>query len=276
VAFAEIDRFVDTPVKRYSSGMYVRLAFAVAAHLEPEILLVDEVLAVGDSAFQKKCLGKMDDVARDGRTVLFVSHDMTNVSVLCDSALLLGKGTLLARGPTQVVIDAYVSQGTDRRSSVTWDPETAPGDGVAALRRVDVRGAEGLPTDAFSLSEPLVLRVEYDVLRDHCRLNPVFAVKNLLGTTIFTSANYEDQEWGARLYHPGSYVATCRVPPHVLNDGTYLVDVLLVEDARFIRAMAESAIEFSMYDDGVSRGGYVGPWHGIVRPRCEWNADELT
>jgi lipopolysaccharide transport system ATP-binding protein len=276
VAFAEVAKFIDTPVKRYSSGMYLRLAFAVAAHLEPEILIVDEVLAVGDAAFQKKCLGKMSAVASEGRTVLFVSHDMTNVSVLCDSVLLLESGRVKMRGTPAEVIAAYVRQGASGRSTATWDLEHAPGDGLARIIRMAAAELAGsnpshaAEADTFALQNAVSLTIDFVVLTGGVRLNPVFVVKNALGTTVFTSANYEDRDWGARKYQAGRYQARCDVPAHVLNDGIYEVEALLVQDMRAVRAAATGAVSFRLYDDGTTRGDYVGEWAGMVRPRCVW------
>jgi lipopolysaccharide transport system ATP-binding protein len=270
VSFAEVERFIDTPVKRYSSGMYLRLAFAVAAHLEPEILIVDEVLAVGDAAFQKKCLGKMESVAGAGRTVLFVSHDLTNIAVLCDSVLLLEGGRVKMAGPPAAVIEEYVRQGAAACPAVAWDADTAPGDALARIVGVRASGQLVDGGDSFALQESVSLTVEFVVGGGGLRLNPVFLVKNALGTTVFSTANYAEPEWGAKRYAPGRYRAECRIPAHLLNEGRYSTDVLLVQEMRTVRASALGAVGFGIYDDGTTRGDYVGEWVGIVRPRCEW------
>ncbi|HEY7326441.1 MAG TPA: ABC transporter ATP-binding protein [Gemmataceae bacterium] len=270
VAFAEVEKFIDTPVKRYSSGMYLRLAFAVAAHLEPEILIVDEVLAVGDAAFQKKCMGKMESVAGEGRTVLFVSHDMTNIAVLCDSVLLLEGGRVRMAGPPAAVIEEYVRQGAANTPAVEWDIETAPGDDLARIVGVRASGRLADGGDSFALQESVSLTVEFVVGGSDLRLNPVFLVKNALGTTVFSTANYAEAEWGTKRYQAGRYRAECRIPAHLLNEGRYSADVLLVHEMRTVRASATSAIGFGIYDDGTTRGDYVGEWVGIVRPHCDW------
>jgi lipopolysaccharide transport system ATP-binding protein len=274
VSFAEVERFIDTPVKRYSSGMYLRLAFAVAAHLEPEVLIVDEVLAVGDAAFQKKCVGKMSAVAGEGRTVLFVSHDLTNVAVLCDTVLLLEGGRVRMMGEPAAVIGAYVQQGAAGRPAVSWDPAVGPGDDQARLVAVRAEGAGH--GDNFPLQGAVTLTVEFTVAAAGLRLNPVFLVKNALGTTVFSTANYEEPGWGAGRYQPGTYRACCRVPAHLLNEGRYVVDVLLVQEMRAVRAAAEGAVGFTLYDDGTTRGDYVGEWVGIVRPRCAWATEVVS
>ena len=238
VAFAEVERFLDTPVKRYSSGMYLRLAFAVAAHLEPEILIVDEVLAVGDAAFQKKCLGKMETVAGEGRTVLFVSHDMTNIAVLCDRVLLLEGGRVRSAGVPAAVIEEYMRQGASSSPAAVWDLASAPGDDLARIVGVRAAGRLGGGGDSFALQDSVSLTVEFVVGTGGLRLNPVFIVKNALGTTVFSTANYEEPEWGATSYSPGRYRAECRIPAHLLNEGRYTADVLLVQEMRTVRAVA--------------------------------------
>ncbi len=274
VAFAEVERFIDTPVKRYSSGMYLRLAFAVAAHLEPEILIVDEVLAVGDAAFQKKCLGKMESVAGEGRTVLFVSHDMTNIAVLCDSVLLLEGGRVRMAGSPTAVIEEYMRQSVAARPSIAWDMDSAPGDELARIVGVQASGRLADGGDSFALQGSVSLTVEFVVTADGLRLNPVFLVKNALGTTVFSTANYGEPQWGSKRYQAGRYRAACRIPAHLLNEGRYSADVLLVQEMRTVRAAASAAVGFGIYDDGTTRGDYVGEWVGIVRPNCEWITEQ--
>jgi lipopolysaccharide transport system ATP-binding protein len=270
VAFAEVEKFIDTPVKYYSSGMYVRLAFAVAAHLDPDILLVDEVLAVGDAAFRKKCLGKMDDVARHGRTVLFVSHDMTSVTLLCREAILFSNGRVADQGPSHRVIAEYLAEKNSDEPFVQWDPDSAPGDEVARLLRIEVSGNGDRRNNSFGLSEPIKISMKFEALRNKVRLNPVFVIHNQLGAQVFSTANYEEPQWGARYYEAGHFTTTCEVPAHLLNEGTYTVDAMLVQEMDTVRAQAEHAVCFAVFDDGVSRGDYVGQWVGIVRPRCQW------
>jgi lipopolysaccharide transport system ATP-binding protein len=276
VAFAEVEKFLDTPVKHYSTGMYLRLAFAVAAHLEPEILLVDEVLAVGDASFQKKCLGKMGEVANQGRTVLFVSHDMTAIRRLCQRAIWLDTGRVAQVDDVGVVVASFLnSLGSLGGATKTWSVATAPGDDRVRILSVAVTSMTGEPRESLALSGPILLVLRFEVNQEGIRLNPVFVVKSTLGVTIFSTANYEDPEYGHRLYSTGTYQATCTVPAHVLNDGLYVVDALLVESTRFVRAAAAGAVSFSTYDDGSTRGDYLGDWVGIVRPRCHWRAERL-
>ncbi|HEY4363705.1 MAG TPA: ABC transporter ATP-binding protein [Bryobacteraceae bacterium] len=268
VEFAGTERFLETPVKHYSSGMYMRLAFAVAAHLETDILLVDEVLAVGDAAFQTKCLGKMNEASRNGRTVIFVSHDMTNVAVLCKSAVLLDQGTVQATGPTKLVIEKYLSRVGEGGREIRWDAESAPGDDTVRLVHVRALNESRDLGPAF-LSQEVVLSVTYAV-QQPARLNPVFVVKNAWGVTVFSTANYEDAEWGQWTHEPGQYHAQCSVPAHLLNAGTYTIDALVVKDTRHVLAQANHAVSIEMHDDGSGRNDYAGEWVGVVRPRCGW------
>ena len=279
VAFAEVEKFIDTPVKHFSSGMYVRLAFAVAAHLEPEILLVDEVLAVGDAAFQKKCLGKMGEVAQEGRTVLFVSHDMTSISLLCPSCIWLAQGQVAAYGTTRHVVDQYLREDVSRSASVIWALENAPGDQNAKLLSVKAAQSDsGVTSTNFRLSEPIRLEIGFCVLsRDRqLRLTPVVVVKNQMAVTLFSSANYNDPLWGQYVYGPGFYRTCCVVPAHILNDGMYTIDVFLIYETRSILARVEGAVSFSVHDDGVGRGDYIGEWVGLVRPECVWSGEVVN
>lgn len=274
VEFAEVEKFVDTAVKHYSSGMYLRLAFAVAAHLDPEILLVDEVLAVGDAAFQKKCLGKMGEVAKEGRTVLFVSHDMTNIAVLCQSALMLQAGLIVHSGIAANVIDQYLNQQRRGVSSIYWQQADAPGDELARITQLCVGKQDRYQCELFLLSDAIVLGIEFVILRENVRINPVFVIKNVMGLTIFSTSNFEDPEWGERNYKAGLYYAECKIPAYILNDGQYIIKAMLVYETRIVSAMVDGELAFSVYDDGITRGNYVGEWVGIIRPRCIWSAEE--
>jgi lipopolysaccharide transport system ATP-binding protein len=275
VAFAEVEKFIDTPVKYYSSGMYLRLAFAVAAHLEPEILLVDEVLAVGDAAFQKKCLGKMGQVAEEGRTVLFVSHDMTNIAVLCEETIWIDHGKLRERGPSRQVIEHYINYGGSTAAQRSWGLADAPGQEIARLRSVRLETPDGTISHSFSLISPIHFVVEFQVLKSGYRLNPVLRLKDRIGAIVFTSSNYEDSQWGKKAYDPGLYQVVCEIPGHILNEGAYHLDLMLIREMRDEEALVNSAVNLLIYDNGETRGDYVGEWVGVVRPRCIWTGDRI-
>ncbi len=222
VAFAEVERFLDTPVKRYSSGMYVRLAFAVAAHLEPEILLVDEVLAVGDAAFQKKCLGKMGDVSRAGRTVLFVSHNMASLAAICQTALALNSGEIVFRGGIREGIEYYLGRMSTRQSCITYEPAQNLD---VQLRSVSVIDSDGQMAEVFSLAKPIIIRIEYDVPRPLKRVQIVCHLWNIHRVHVFATADIDGQPGLLEEREPGRYVADITVPPSLLGPGIYQVSV---------------------------------------------------
>ncbi len=276
VDFAETEKFIDTPVKHYSSGMYLKLAFAVAAHLEPEILLMDEVLAVGDSAFQKKCLGKMGRVAKEGRTVIFVSHDMTNISVLCQQAIWLDHGHLMEMGNPHEVIRKYLSNistqdeyGAER----LFTKEDAGSEGkYARLSRVAIAyGQNKIASNNIPITEEISIIIEFEKKSGDKRINPVVRIKNDQGLIVFTSANYEEKQFGKGVFAAGYYVMECQIPGHILNDGAYQLDILLVKEMRDLEVEINQVLVFDIIDNGETRGDYVGEVVGVVRPRCEWS-----
>jgi ABC-2 type transport system ATP-binding protein/lipopolysaccharide transport system ATP-binding protein len=219
VAFAGVERFVDTPVKRYSSGMYLRLAFAVAAHLDADILAVDEVLAVGDAEFQRKCLGKMAEVERSGRTVLFVSHNLDAIVRLCPTSIWLEQGRVVARGPSAEVVDQYMVSGV-RRTGVA-QLEATPGEDVSLLQ-VSVSGPDGEPTGRLDRDEPITIEIRFDVAVAVPDLDFSVIVQNLRGIRIV------DEAWSDTVPHgrgvPGRYIGRLTIPP-VLNAGEYSVAI---------------------------------------------------
>src|SRR6266403_3295525 len=273
VAFAEVEKFIDTPLKHYSTGMQMRLAFAVAAHLDPEVLLVDEVLAVGDAQFQKKCLGKMSQVSKEGRTILFVSHHMPSIASLCSSAVLLDAGEIVRRGETREVVADYLSTHVAKTGTATWDLDNAPGDETARIRKIEVCDPGGTPTDSLWLGDTIRLLMEFTILKPGLRVSPVFSVKDPSGLVVFSSANYEEPSWGIHCYDQGRVRTICEVPAHILNEGKYLVDAMLVQEGRFVKAHSENAVGFTVYDDASTRGDYLGEWRGVVRQRCGWQTE---
>jgi len=275
VAFAEVERFLDSPVKRYSSGMYVRLAFAVAAHLEPEILLVDEVLAVGDASFQKKCLNKMEDVGQGGRTVLFVSHNMTAVSRLCPRTILLDVGGVVADGPSHQVTSSYLRSGQGTTAAREWhDPGIAPGNDIVRLRAARVRTEEGEVTEAIDIRRPVGIEIEYEVLRPGHVLVPNFRLQNAEGVCVF-HVTETARDWRGRTRPAGTYVSTAWIPGNLLAEGTLVVGVavstIIPETIHFYE---QDAVAFQVIDslDGDSaRGDYAGAYPGVVRPLLNWS-----
>lgn len=276
VAFSEIEKFIDTPVKRYSSGMYVRLAFAVAAHLEPDILLVDEVLAVGDAAFQKKCLGKMEDIAHGGRTVLFVSHNMASVQMLCSHAILLRDGALIAAGTAADVVNVYTSSNSTETAEVAWDLERAPGDDVAKIKAIRVLDETGRINNEHYLSKPVTIEMDFWCFKAGVRLNPNFHIFNIQDLLLFSTINLSNGDWGKKQYSPGLYRSRCTIPGSLLNAGHHKITAFLLQDVKFVKARVDRVVAFNMNDDGSSRGDYTGDWAGAIRPDLKWVIEPLT
>ncbi|MEX1245580.1 MAG: polysaccharide ABC transporter ATP-binding protein [Thermoanaerobaculia bacterium] len=274
VTFAGVERFVDTQVKHYSSGMYLRLAFSVAAHLDPEILLVDEVLAVGDAAFQRKCLEKMEDVGRRGRTVLFVSHNMPAIARLCGRTILLDEGGVVLDGPSHLVVGRYLSSDVGTTAEREWrEPGKAPASRAARLRAVRVRGAEGEVTDTADIRKPVGIEMEFDVLEPGWVMSSSYDFFNEEGLLLFGSIE-TDPEWRSRPRPPGRYATTAWVPGNLLSEGTVIVNVELLTTHPLTRHFQErQVVAFHVVDsmDGDSaRGDWGGEWSGAVRPMLAW------
>jgi len=220
VAFAEVEKFLDTPVKRYSSGMYVRLAFAVAAHLEPEILLVDEVLAVGDAEFQKKCLGKMGEVAKEGRTVLFVSHQMGSIKGLCPKAIWLNDGHIQNAGIASEIIGAYLRGNSDLvRAERLWQAGDAPGDQSIRLLAVRLCQPPGSLSNLIDITEPMEIEVEISIISKSIDVNITLEVTAQDGNTVLVTCDLFAKNYQER--SPGRWSSVCYLPAHTLNTGIY-------------------------------------------------------
>ena len=275
VAFSGVEKFLDTPVKRYSSGMYVRLAFAVAAHLEPEILIVDEVLAVGDSDFQKKCLDKMDDVGHAGRTILFVSHNMQAITRLCSRCILLEQGQVRMDDSPLRVINAYLKSTSNLLAVREWsDLSQAPGDDVARLCGVRAISEAGMPSETFDIRHPIGIELEYEVLEPGFTFIPHFLLRNEAGFDLFVS-NDVDPEWRRRRRPPGRYISTGWIPGNLLVEGAVsVVAVISTLDPLTVRGDALDAIQFRVVFPlearDSSRGDSPVPSPGVVQPLLRW------
>ncbi|MDD2761206.1 MAG: ABC transporter ATP-binding protein [Methylomonas sp.] len=267
VAFAEVEKFLDTPVKRYSSGMYVRLAFAVAAHLEPEILIVDEVLAVGDAQFQKKCLGKMDEVSQEGRTILFVSHNMGMISNLCQKGMLLDDGKVCLNGHVADAIHLYYKNLNEKHATTN--------------RRIGSENIELLSAELVGLTDKLqttihdefTIRMKYKIKKDiDARCVPNFHFFAPDGSYIFIS-----NAAGITKLPTGIYIADCKVPGNLLNEGTYFVGVAITTYFNYgnyhVDFFERNALTFNVIDpmDESNRYGYAGPVPGVLRPKLDWS-----
>jgi lipopolysaccharide transport system ATP-binding protein len=277
VAFAEVEKFLDTPVKRYSSGMYVRLAFAVAAHLEPEILVVDEVLAVGDAAFQRKCLNKMEDVGRGGRTILFVSHNMAAVTRLCRRSVLLADGSIEEDGPSDEVAATYLNTGFGGGAVRRWDARSPrPGNEIVSLVSVAATDGAGRAKASFDIRNPIYLEVEYQVHRGGHVLVPNFHVFTEEGTYAFVIHDL-DPAWRKKPRPPGMYKSIAEIPGNFLSEETLIVGVAIsTHDPFAVHVYERDAIAFRVIDtlEGeTARGDYVGHMPGVVRPALNWRTE---
>jgi lipopolysaccharide transport system ATP-binding protein len=276
VAFSGVEQFIDTPVKRYSSGMYLRLAFAVAAHLEPEILVVDEVLAVGDAEFQRKCLGKMSDVAQQGRTVLFVSHNMSAILRLTQETILLDKGHLILRAPTSEAVDYYMASGYSQTGQRVWEPDEIP-DESRPFRPVAIRvhDQRGQVVDTLRSTEPISIGVEYILEAPITNLRVGIYLMTTRGEYVFTSFDTDDHNLYERysVRKAGHYVSYCSVPENLLNEGRYVVG-LNASAFRIKRYFQdEQALTFTI--DGTGAPGMQWPETrlGPVRPNLHWQIE---
>lgn len=265
VWFSEIERFLDTPVKRYSSGMYVRLAFSIAAHLDPEILIVDEVLAVGDAAFQKKCLGKMQEVSTGGRTVLFVSHNMAAVRDLCNRAVWLKGGKIKSIGDTSEIVSGYLHEYAGSVHEQIWDdPESAPGNEKIRLRLARLSSA-GKDT-TISVETPLTVEFEYWNAFPGTELNLSLHLNSLEGTCVFNSDS------SPRIYPAGLVRETCHIPGNLLNEGTYRIMIMVIKDRSYYIYKHEDILVFDVQDKE-RECAWFGKWPGLVRPILQWKSE---
>ena len=273
VDFSGIQQFIDTPVKRYSSGMYLRLAFAVAAHMEPEILVVDEVLAVGDAEFQRKCLGKMSDVASQGRTVLFVSHNMSAILRLTNETILLEKGKMVLRAPSPQAVDYYLTSGFAQSGERSWQPDEIPADATpfcpVALR---VLNLQGKVVDTVRSTEPATLEMEYTLQAPISGLRVGIYLLTPQGEHIFTSFDTDDAGMYERYpeRRAGRYLSRCTIPADFLNEGRYVVGV----NASSFRVRRyfqdEHALAFNVDASGAPGTHWLENRIGLIRPRLGW------
>ncbi len=271
VEFAEVGRFIDTPVKHYSSGMYMRLAFSVAAHLEPEILVIDEVLAVGDFSFQKKCLGRMSAVAREGRTVLFVSHNMIALRSLCARAIWIDKGRLVMDGEINEVVNRYLQHEKSSCYEKVWihNGEDFEASASVETREIELVSARLIPqksdgSDRISVSDPILLQFEYINRVPDNLLQVSFVLYNLEGICIFNGRSIPTR------FPAGLIRQSCLIPGGLLNDDSYRIRLVIVRDTNVGLFDEDNVLSFEVHD--VEReGGWFGKWIGVVRPDFEWS-----
>jgi homopolymeric O-antigen transport system ATP-binding protein len=278
VEFAGVEKFIDTPVKRYSSGMYVRLAFSVAAHLEPEVLIVDEVLAVGDAEFQRRCLGRMDEIGKSGRTVVFVSHNMPTVTRLCPRAILLDRGRIVLDGPSETVTAHYLHSDTGTSAHRTWaDAADAPGDDLVRLRSVRIVDTDGATAATVDIRRPVGIELAFDVLRSGPPVRPQIMLTDESGLHSFNALD-NDTRWQDSS-EPGAYTSTAWIPGNLLNEGVVFVGVFVstLSSQRTLQHVKErDVVSFQVTDplEGDSaKGEFAGRWAGVVSPLLSWTTD---
>ena len=265
VAFSGIEHHLDTPIKRYSSGMKVRLGYSVAAHLDPEILIVDEVLSVGDAEFQKKCLGSMREVADSGRTILFVSHNMVSVQSLCSRAIWLDKGQVRMDGTTDEVVRSYLNTYATQRDHAEWAPEQAPG--TAEMRVLSVRATSEAPDGTFSIASPIRIEIEVE---NHGVLDEDLDVRIQVRThnDVLAFVTGMAQSIGQGLWNKGRSKVTCIIPADLLNTGSYRFQVLFHRQGH-LWFRVDDALNFDVHE-GARKGVHFHKWPGVVRPQLRW------
>jgi lipopolysaccharide transport system ATP-binding protein len=271
--FAGVERYIDTPVKRYSSGMYVRLAFAVAAHLEPDILIVDEVLAVGDAEFQKKCLGKMKEVSNnDGRTILFVSHNIAAIKQLSTHGLLMRNGMLEMNGDIMSVTEMYFNVGVTASREKTWTEEDAPGNDIVRIKRVVAFAKNKKSNEPIKSSDDVVVEIEFENKADNVDMDvtwDIFDVESVhlchVGTLIGNNEKI----------NAGFYKVAFIIPKNLLNTKRYLFNVAFGIDQRYVAFKIEEILSIDV-EDGLNRSGAsFHQYPGIVHPEFEWHKEKL-
>lgn len=279
IDFSGVEKFIDTPLKHYSSGMQLRLAFSVAAHLEPEILLIDEVLAVGDMEFQKKCIGKMEEVSKeDGRTILFVSHNMNYISSLCNKAILLEKGQITKEGRSTEVISEYITNVSKRNASFEWDQSSRPGNSIIELISVRIVDQSGTTKDHFKVNETVGIEMRYKVLENDHVIWLGYNIHNQEGINVFDTHSV-DSDLYDKPHSKGEYLAVTWIPENLLNTGSYLISSAAFNHLHHtIHFHEKDVLLFSIYDifEGeTARGMSPGDFPGVVRPLLKWNITKI-
>ncbi len=267
IAFSDCERYIDTPVKRYSSGMTVRLAFAVAAHLEPDILVVDEVLAVGDAEFQKKAVGKMQDISKgQGRTVLFVSHNMVAVKSLCTRTIVLEHGKVVFDGNTDEALSHYLMNENEIKTEMFWNEKDAPGNIKAKIKGIRLTAEN----DNFIIENKMTIEIDYINYLDNQTLNTTIAIFDVNGTHVLSSPDLSRNN-----LKKGTYSSSIIIDKDFLNTGKYLFTIYLIGNNFEVIAELKDVLSIEIDELGVNRKDYFGYWGGVVRPYFKWQTKKL-
>jgi lipopolysaccharide transport system ATP-binding protein len=275
VAFSGVEKFVDTPVKRYSSGMRVRLGFAVASHLEPEILVIDEVLSVGDVSFQKKCLGKMDEVAGEGKTVLFVSHNMLAIRSLCHRALLFEEGRIQQEGEVSSVVQHYLGYKESEVSQRIWPQEQRPGNDSMKINSVKLKNQFGKEVSFFNMSEDAIIEISYEIIQENAKVRFSLTLFDGDGNCVFSSMNNHEKNFYGKPLRCGQYTSTCCIYGHLLNAKSFYVHLRGFAANRTDVFDIEYVFSFNVIDDGILKGDYHGASGGPIKPKLEWKTNKI-
>ncbi|MCE2800542.1 MAG: polysaccharide ABC transporter ATP-binding protein [Planctomycetaceae bacterium] len=278
VEFAEVGQFLDTPVKRYSNGMIVRLGFSVAAHMEPDVLIIDEVLSVGDQSFQDRCMGKATELGNQGRAILVVSHNLAAISNICCRALLMDHGSIVLDGPPKQVIEHYLKGMQVDTGKVVWEPATAPASSQIRLHSIGVRNVHSLTSNnQVDIDQPIAIEIEYEVLCEGAINTVQLHLKDENGVFVLSSANAPsmnlaiDQTYGKPL-PLGFYRAECVLPANFLNDSRYVLNLFLGPEIGKPTIQCHNVLAFRVLDTGAMRKEYLGSWYGpAIRPRLAWS-----
>lgn len=281
VTFSGVEKFLDTPVKRYSSGMRVRLAFAVAAHLEPEILIIDEVLAVGDAAFQKKCLNKMENVGKEGRTVIFVSHSMPAITRMCERVILLDEGRIVHDSTPRDVVGLYLKGENKNTAQREWNNiNDTPGGEVVRLRSARIKSKDNETTDTYDIRLPIGIEMEYEVIKDGYVLMPTFSLFDEEGARICVAID-QDKTWRKRPRPCGKYTSTAWIPGNLLGEGMFTINIVIwtLKPVKNLEFVERDVIAFQVVDSmggDSARADWEGDLKGGIRPILEWTTTSDT
>lgn len=269
IDFSGVEKFIDTPVKFYSSGMKVRLGFSVAAHLEPEILIIDEVLAVGDYEFQKKCLGKMEDVSRHGRTVLFVSHNLEAVRALCSHSLFLSGGFLKSIGPTEEVVNDYIKKQLVSKSTTKWDYEHAPGNEYVKVSLISVSNPGHSPQSQIDRNKQIEFNFQFWFDGPHSQINLSLILYTIKGECVFNVISQVPLPTLSK----GFYTAKCLLPPKFLNESEYKIDLIWVKDAKTQLFRMDDSLMFEVIDQEPRKINWFGKFPGVIHPTLDFRIE---
>jgi lipopolysaccharide transport system ATP-binding protein len=270
-----VGKFIDTPLKHYSSGMQLRLAFSVAAHLEPEILLIDEVLAVGDMEFQKKCIGKMEEVSKsDGRTILFVTHNLDSLRKFCPTTVLLDEGKIIEQGNTEKVISLYVSKHLATNAEIVWDKGTSSYNKEVTLYKAWLQDEQGSIRSRFDTTEKVGVSMDYEVMNDDVSFTHGINIYNQEQVNIFNSHDLSSNN-GNQAKRKGRYKATAWIPGNLLPEGIFSISVaIFTPNPLDILIHQQNKLSFEMFTDFSklsARGNYADDFPGVVRPLLHWD-----